>query len=655
MFRNLREKIAAAIQCPKASQWLIVGLLALGVQVAVVQKSTRLDLLRVWNTIGQHGLWRSAHFNQGRDYANYLKFLNETIPYYGRVVLPPAEVKPGEMGRTPFMQFFLAPRRVFNCTDLACLENLSRENTYILIVGDFPGQVDLEAEGARQMFNENWGVLLPEGAQAGGQGAWRPFENGREIAIAFAWPALWLGALALSGAIFAQRLAPGLSLATKLALGYGLGLGGFTLGAAAFSLAGVPLRPGLLLWITGGLLAVALVMAFCLRPGLRFSNANTARPKPGGWEIAFLALAGVALVLSVGKGYHSADEILLWGAKGYGIASDGTLLSVTEWGTNTVAYPLHIPMLIASFRLLFTENLPAGKIAFSGYYLSLLWLCYGFLVQGGVSRRLAGISTLLVATTPIVLRHAMIAYANLPLAFYLAGGALLLNDSLRQAKLAHNRAPKDQGSVLPVRLQKGPVALSGLFFAAAAWSRPEGLALACLALGLALALAGFKKLWLPARHWAWLPVALLVYGLFWWVLKAQVYTRQLAKSGLAASALEQALRGNLHVDEALYVLRSFFSTTVDLKSWGVLGAGAMLVLILLLLHSPARKRGWLLALIGLLYTSAILGMYYLASYDTIHDISWWVSTGLDRMLLPGFLLLWLAGFLSLAGSDHRTS
>ena len=35
---------------------------------------------------------------------------------------------------------------------------------------------------------------------------------------------------------------------------------------------------------------------------------------------------------------------------------------------------------------------------------------------------------------------------------------------------------------------------------------------------------------------------------------------------------------------------------------------------------------------------------YLASlYNTAHDISWWVSTGLDRMLLPGLLLAWVGG------------
>jgi hypothetical protein len=39
----------------------------------------------------------------------------------------------------------------------------------------------------------------------------------------------------------------------------------------------------------------------------------------------------------------------------------------------------------------------------------------------------------------------------------------------------------------------------------------------------------------------------------------------------------------------------------------------------------------------------MIGVYYLTSYDTAHDISWWVDTGLDRMMLPGLLLLWIGG------------
>ncbi len=50
---------------------------------------------------------------------------------------------------------------------------------------------------------------------------------------------------------------------------------------------------------------------------------------------------------------------------------------------------------------------------------------------------------------------------------------------------------------------------------------------------------------------------------------------------------------------------------------------------------------------GGVYLLAIVAMYYLVSYDPNHDISWWVSTGLDRMVLPGLLLAWVGGIAGL--------
>ena len=65
--------------------------------------------------------------------------------------------------------------------------------------------------------------------------------------------------------------------------------------------------------------------------------------------------------------------------KGYGIAAARSLDTVAKWGTNTLPYPLHVPVLIASFRMLFGEVLPAAKMLFSAYYLALVVLIYAYL------------------------------------------------------------------------------------------------------------------------------------------------------------------------------------------------------------------------------------------------------------------------------------
>jgi hypothetical protein len=48
---------------------------------------------------------------------------------------------------------------------------------------------------------------------------------------------------------------------------------------------------------------------------------------------------------------------------------------------------------------------------------------------------------------------------------------------------------------------------------------------------------------------------------------------------------------------------------------------------------------------------------FLASLYTVHDISWRVNTGLMRMMLPAFILLWLGGMglLSIFLNSSRLS
>ena len=44
---------------------------------------------------------------------------------------------------------------------------------------------------------------------------------------------------------------------------------------------------------------------------------------------------------------------------------------------------------------------------------------------------------------------------------------------------------------------------------------------------------------------------------------------------------------------------------------------------------------------GGLFSAMILGIYYLTSYDTSNDLSWWVTSGLNRMVFPGIILAWM--------------
>jgi hypothetical protein len=630
---------------------LLVGVL---VQGFLILGSSLDDLKGVRATLGMPAVWRSAYFSQGKKFADYVLFLSENIPTQGRVVLPPTDYGPKFLGITPVMQFFLAPRQVLNCPDRECAERLSPENTYLIVIEDFPGEAAAHKYGQRLMFNEQWGLLQPHGTGAVSYSTQPGFSRIVDILVAALAPVAWLGALSLAGVLLAQSLAPGLPTTMQLGLGYGLGLSMLTIGLGLAWQVGAPLREATLLWATALLLLFCLTLAWFQRrkppvssqsnPLGSAANLNsTARliKRLDPWLAATLLMAGLAAVIGTGKGYFSADEIMLWGVKGYGIAATGTLANIQDWGTNTVVYPLHIPVLIAAFKALFGETLPAAKLAFSGYYLALLLTVYPFLVWQGLSRRTAGLATLLLATVPLVFRHATIAYANLPVSFYLVAAVVVLC-----------AAAERKDWVIPTQGARSPhlsFLLSGLLFAAAAWTRPEGIWLAALGILSLLGLAHSRRRLPALKQVALLLLPLIAYAAFWMMLRASAYTRLPRQASLAENAIADTLAGDLPLDEAAYIVRSLLVGLFSPSDWGVLGFALILVVLVGLLPfrkgSRRRPEAVLLLSCGSLYILAVIGMYILTAYDTVHDISWWVSTGLDRMAVPAMILLWLGGVL----------
>ncbi len=612
---------------------LVTLLLAVGVlfQVGYLLRNASRDLERIARSSGQTALWRGAKFNQGQRFANYVQFLHQNVPEYGRIVLPPAGVEPRALGFTPFMQFFLAPREVINCNDLGCLKDLSREDTYILVVGEFPGDGYFPQD--QLVFDESWGVILSKNHDHVEGGSMTGFQTVGEILYAALWPFLWLALLTVSGSLLVSCFIPAWDVVTKLALGYGLGMVVYTLTIGMTSLVGVALDPGVILGATVLLFLGSLgVLVVCRRTRISVGSASQPgvliTPQFDIWQAALLGLGFLSVLISVGKGYHITDGIQLWGVKGLRIAYSGSLATVTQWGTNTAQYPLNIPIMIASLQVMFDEILPASKMIFSGFYTTLMLIIYSALVRSNLRRSTAGLATLLLATVPFVFRHSTIGYANMVLSYYVVSAVVLLARSLRSPEPGES---------------DGTLLLSGFFFAGAAWTRPEGLLISWFVIVLVLSAAFFKRdIQLSLRCVIPLLIPLGVYTVFWLFLKGVIYDQQFG-SDLVTPALAQISRGNLHIAEALFILHSTFSHIMRIKVWGVVGIGIITALIISLVPLLWRKSLWVVLLSGLAYMLAILGFYYLASFDTVHDISWWVNTGLMRMMLPAFILLWLGG------------
>ncbi|OGO34474.1 MAG: hypothetical protein A2W35_16820 [Chloroflexi bacterium RBG_16_57_11] len=633
---------------------LAISLLGLAVliQLTMLGRDTFREFPRLISDLGQPAAWRSARYSQGRRFAQYIRFLNQVIPPEGRVVLPPDSAAPRAIATTPLMQFFLLPRRVINCTGPDCLETLSLQDTAVLVTGGFPGP-EILSQGRLEQFDADWGVLLPLEQAPNNPPPPQGYSHATEIARDFLLATAWLASLTLGGFMFVRQLLSPTWGTARLALGYGLGLALLTLLLALASLVGIPLGRETVLAITLLLPGAAGASHLVRRKQAIPSDQGTVEQTPASkptrldpWPVLFVLLAGLAALFSFGQGFHATDELVLWGVKGYGIATDGAIRSVTQWGTNTVAYPLHIPLAIAASRLLLGEALPAAKLVFPAYALALSLLLYQTLRQLGLRRAIAGLATLAAITTPLVFRHGTLAYANLALSFYLFAALALL-----ALAVALRDPPPAPGILL----------LSGAMFASAAWTRPEGLAFSWLMMGVALLAAYFiRKVWIGWRRLALLISPLLAYSAFWLWLNSEVYSLPLGRAGLAGEAAEQFLSGNLHLQEALYIIRYLPAGLLEAGSWGLLGILTLLVLLVLLfivgLRRLHRTKGLdefpgkatasaalIMALCGWVYLLAIAGLYYLASYDTAHDISWWVSTGLDRMLMPGLLLAWAGG------------
>jgi hypothetical protein len=113
--------------------------------VQVVQLSSDFigpRMLRYWDLRKATAWQRSALLAEGQDFLEYVAFLRETIPAEAKVVLPPHSAISdwGAYTSVEFMQYFMFPRTVLNCSDPvdACVQRLTGPTSYILGLGKFP-------------------------------------------------------------------------------------------------------------------------------------------------------------------------------------------------------------------------------------------------------------------------------------------------------------------------------------------------------------------------------------------------------------------------------------------------------------------------------------------------------------------------------------
>jgi hypothetical protein len=612
---------------------LLVGLV---VQVVLLAHFGGIRLVRdTWRTIGLPARVRSERLAFGASFSEYLQFVRERVPDDALVAIPPVEHDPvyGNMG---LMQYALFPRRLTNCPAIGewetCRANYGGENTFVISVGGFPPPNKPPGSKTYVAYDENRGLFAPTRAilpprykepQVGILGGVAPIA----VSLLLGWIAL----VAIGG---------GRNGGSPWSLAYPVGSGVLTFGLFVLSWAGIKLD-----LVLAEVVAAVLVVGWAvflvrrirrgsrpLPPWIRESSSDALFPGRNFILVTMGTFALAAIALSVGRSYAGWDSMGIWSVKGYGIALEGSVFAGGEWGSHGLAYPLNIPLQISTFYILNGDWLPHSKLLFPMYYIGLMAGLYSFL-RRQASPRVAGLTSLLVASAPIVFDHATSGYANLPFSAYLVLGLL----GLIEGGLKADR-----------RLEVG----AGLLLGLSAWTRPEG---------FYMAIAAGASVWLVFRvsrsgtpslaAWAF---PFLVIALPW-----SVFSTSNGFQGETIAALDALWASwrhlTFHVTDIFRILRFLAWQGSRLEFWGV-SLPAMLMALLVAARG-IRFRGNPVQLgVGAAASAlffTVVGYFYIEGFRS--DLNYLLSTSIERVAMPGMILgmVWLSTLLPVNRSMER--
>ena len=270
-------------------------------------------------------IWRSAKFARSDNFADYLIFLQEKIPQAAVVILPPDQAVMWTLSDTPSMQYFLQSREIINCSTVQCgAEYLGRKDVYILVSGldRFPGSEIRQQMDRVEMFNDTWGVY--------GDGFVRETQNSLTLSPWRYWPgtvlapALYLIVFLMVSLLLVRWMLPELSAWMSLAVGYGIFQGLQSLLAYCFLLIfpDGDLAVFGVVYLTGMVTAAGLGLLFQKIPAAEALSLFRWGSSLDSWLLLILGAAGLTMLVGLGSGYHYGDGIVLWAAKGLGIAAD---------------------------------------------------------------------------------------------------------------------------------------------------------------------------------------------------------------------------------------------------------------------------------------------------------------------------------------------
>jgi hypothetical protein len=437
-----------------------------------------------------------------------------------------------------------------------------------------------------------------------------------------------LGHLVLSSA----NLRPSLPWGGDLVIAFMAGIALMTLVAFWVSLfaASAALAVSLALAPLASLLAVFLAVRRWRRP-------ETVPPRLTAGT-ALVAVLGVLAVVDIGSvlfaTYHAGpgwDGLFVWSIKARYFATTGGVPSTffddlsRQW--SHLDYPFLYPLTVSfGYWLLGGSLLHADMVVTLGFVLGLIILFHSLVreVSGPV---LAVLFTVVLVTVPAFWTNATRAYADLPLALFLLGGAGMVARWLRRRDLRD-------------------VIVGGALLAFAIWVKRDGLmmwAAAAAAVTAATVILRREVGWYPIA--GFLAPALLLAP--WW---ATVTLHHIVDPSFAP------LRSGwlfAHLDRVPSLLQTLAGQLLLTSAWGFVWVLAAAALILRPpLRSPARA--FLIVVVAAHLLSLTL-IYTLSTWDPYTNH---VNSSIDRLVfqaLPVVLLFLSASILEVRTLKSRTA
>ena len=121
--------------------------------------------IRGWEARAYSAWERSALLSEGADFLEFVVFLRHVIPETGKVVFPPHSYvgRAGSFTELGFMQYFMFPRSVLNCSEPVeeCVRSLTGSSSYVVAVGGFPPASAAAEVKDYVPFREDKGVYVP--------------------------------------------------------------------------------------------------------------------------------------------------------------------------------------------------------------------------------------------------------------------------------------------------------------------------------------------------------------------------------------------------------------------------------------------------------------------------------------------------------------